>query len=1557
MSFGQLFSADYVIEFNTSTGHYDCKVIIFEADVSNYQDRIIDASKFTVIVPTGTPVSFVESFSPYVNNENQDSTTPADWTLTSTDIAPAVQPENDYYQFTLDGGGLVSSFNDFIIGDILTLFSINVDSDCNLEVRPLDPNIDYTNISSTDYSQEIIQGGNSVFISYSSLPSTAVDDFIINESEYQNCIGGCVTITPDIICAPPILNYLWSTGETSESITVCPAINEVYSVTVTGPDVFPNFVESSTTVSVFIEEDFISFDDVEFFCVGNSYTAFSENGYENWSSSDISIASFDNDELFINGDGTVTISNTSPAGCITELDITTTAQPVASFEGPSTICMMQITSLSPNTGGVWVSDNPSVATVTNSGIVTGLGSGSAFLTFIANNTQCSATTSIPVTVLPAPFIQNTGSDQLCLGETTLMASADEGFWVSSVPGVASINNAGLVTPVSPGITTFIFTSSDNNCTAESNTITISPNPEVEIVGPTSICIGETSQVIPSTGGTWESSDNSIATINNAGIITGVSEGEAIFSFTDSASGCTSMVENIVAVSQCGEPCDDIANTSPWEFVSAGEFDQDYNIITYTTGSNLESSNDRDHLVFYDYNTGNVYLKENNGNGILDNERLLFNNEDHYANGNYHLYLEDIDNDGLTDIILAESNIVTTTGEIGDQISVYQNIDNYFFDRKINEKVCGMEGPNNLEIVDFDNDGMKDIYFICVDYIQGILFVNDWNSTDQLTFNNQNFYYTYTGDFNNDGFVDISNDDGDALINNGDRTFDEQSFVQYENVTPSYYYFIDESDILIDHILAFSIENEDDDFEFDLCRFFDGGDYENKIFRANINSPSEENVLIPKIEGFNYFETDLECANIADPFQVSNVVARHNTKIDLTLNGCTDFLSIEGNQIFAWINPKESNKILGTAFIDTNANGIYDGNEFPLRNVLVTIAPGDLSVLTDDEGNYAFSVTAGTYNITANVNEGEWVESELSINNIQVSDPCNEGYNFGFTSNSGPLEMATISMVNTIARCDFETKFTITVENTGEEALVGQLVFSFDDQTTFFSSDISGATTSGNTVTANIGPLDPFSPKSYKITVKMPSGSSNLPMLDFNAKLLSQSSTTIAEYGYSDQLRCSYDPNDKRAYPDREGDDNLTLFDEDLEYTIRFQNNGNDTAFLVKIVDPLDPSIDPSTIRLMSASHPVQTCIEDDNLIFLFEDILLVDSMTNYPGSQGYVTFRCNTKDGIAEFTPAYNQANIIFDTNAPIVTNQTINTLVSVLCNDKETNIEVSICEGDNYEEYTESGIYTEIFELPYGCDSVVVLMLDVQGITLAQNTVDICLGESIFFNDVNYDLTEDTEIVDTITNENGCISEILTLQVNVTQINFVQEAIMVCEGDEITINGNNYLLSESTEIVDSLMDGNGCITDIETYQIMVFPILYEQLDTTICEGFDVQGLTVAGTYVIDSFDLATGCPLTYTINLDVLPASDPECIVGTYDVDDNLVKLYPNPATESIVIETDQRWESIRIVDTQGKTVSIITPTTADKREISITHLPPGVYMIIFQDEEKNLTKRFVVN
>ena len=164
-----------------------------------------------------------------------------------------------------------------------------------------------------------------------------------------------------------------------------------------------------------------------------------------------------------------------------------------------------------------------------------------------------------------------------------------------------------------------------------------------------------------------------------------------------------------------------------------------------------------------------------------------------------------------------------------------------------------------------------------------------------------------------------------------------------------------------------------------------------------------------------------------------------------------------------------------------------------------------------------------------------------------------------------------------------------------------------------------------------------------------------------------------ELCYEQELRCAYDPNDKRVFPNRP--DSLALLGEEMLYSIRFQNTGNDVADDVVVVDTLDTNLDLSTFTIINSSHPdllevVFDRAEQNIVNFRFENIFLPDSTTNEPASNGHITYAITPKEGLPIDTEITNTAFIYFDFNPPIITNTTSSTLVDVfppLVSTKET--------------------------------------------------------------------------------------------------------------------------------------------------------------------------------------------------------------------------------------------------------------------------------------------------
>ncbi|MDF1560216.1 MAG: PKD domain-containing protein, partial [Bacteroidales bacterium] len=106
------------------------------------------------------------------------------------------------------------------------------------------------------------------------------------------------------------------------------------------------------------------------------------------------------------------------------------------------------------------------------------------------------------------------------------------------------------------------------------TLTIHALPVVSITGSSSICVGSTTTLSPSADGDWVSNNETVATVTTDGVVTGVGEGTATFTFTSSLTGCSSTTSAVSVNSlpdaptasltqpTCSEPTGTITVTSP-----------------------------------------------------------------------------------------------------------------------------------------------------------------------------------------------------------------------------------------------------------------------------------------------------------------------------------------------------------------------------------------------------------------------------------------------------------------------------------------------------------------------------------------------------------------------------------------------------------------------------------------------------------------------------------------------------------------------------------------------------------------------------------------------------------------------------------------------------------------------------------------------------------------------------------------------------------------------------------------------------------------------------------
>lgn len=217
---------------------------------------------------------------------------------------------------------------------------------------------------------------------------------------------------------------------------------------------------------------------------------------------------------------------------------------VGVVNGPTGFCVggvITLTDAGGVGGGIWMSSNTAIATWGAFGRVTGISPGTVKIFYYLSNICGSDTASHTVKVYPNTLGKITGPTDVCAGATVTYTDTSATVKWRIVPAAAgSIDSLGVFTVGHiPGIVTIIF---GTPACFRTDTITIDTIPvNTAITGPSTVDSGASITLAnANAGGTWSSSDTTIATVDATGLVTGIASGTVNITYTiTNTVGCSS----------------------------------------------------------------------------------------------------------------------------------------------------------------------------------------------------------------------------------------------------------------------------------------------------------------------------------------------------------------------------------------------------------------------------------------------------------------------------------------------------------------------------------------------------------------------------------------------------------------------------------------------------------------------------------------------------------------------------------------------------------------------------------------------------------------------------------------------------------------------------------------------------------------------------------------------------------------------------------------------------------------------------------------------------------
>jgi uncharacterized repeat protein (TIGR01451 family) len=364
--------------------------------------------------------------------------------------------------------------------------------------------------------------------------------------------------------------------------------------------------------------------------------------------------------------------------------------------------------------------------------------------------------------------------------------------------------------------------------------------------------------------------------------------------------------------------------------------------------------------------------------------------------------------------------------------------------------------------------------------------------------------------------------------------------------------------------------------------------------------------------------------------------------------------------FMNVTEENSVRVSGIVFYDKNSNCVQDAGENGISGVQLTLSGSEQIAYSNRAGGYAFNL--GTGNYTVNVNSSKWTKSCSAPIQVQVAA-------LGTAINNVFIPLKAISdftdtkveMGATAMRKGFQNKITINVSNSGtQDSQNDTLTLVFDQAVVPLSSSLPWNSKNGNTCKWLFSEMPIGFAETIEITDSVSINTTVGDWTNLTATISHQNADNNLSnntYSLSEKIVGAIDPNYLAVAPEGEGTGGFISHDQLLKYTVHFENMGNYPATNVFIEGEFPEGLDASKLSIEISSHNYEVqIVNGKTLRFNFRNIELADSSKPLE-NKGFISYVLPTKNEVVEGQMIHNQARIIFDYEAALHTNLTLNTV------------------------------------------------------------------------------------------------------------------------------------------------------------------------------------------------------------------------------------------------------------------------------------------------------------